>query len=164
MNNPFEKLIRPEKYTEKIDIKKIVAAPKLYKKGVEKYKEKILATEKIRPIVVLKHPHEDIYAVLDGHHRFFAFLELGFQSIEVAVMRSNKFLFDRTKEGWLQPTPMMTKYIQIPKIVLAKYVNDFIRDPRKPLKYTRHVLTKFKTKIVVLRKKKNKETSLQIIP
>lgn len=162
MKNPFAKIMHPEKYTEKIDIKKVVAAPKFYKKGVEKYKEKISAGEKVKPIVVLKHPHEDLYAVLDGHHRFYAFLELGFQDVEVAVMRSNKFLFNRTKEGWLQPTPRMTKYIHIPTKVLARYVNNFMKDPKKHLKSTRHVLIEFKSRIALLRKKKPKETELKV--
>ena len=157
MKNPFAKLVHPDKYVEKLDIKKVVAAAKFYRKGVDKYKEKILAGEKIRPIVVLKHPVEDLYAVLDGHHRFYAFLESGFQTVEVAVMKSNKFLFEKTKSGWLQPTPKMTKYIHIPTIVLARYVNNFVKSPKKLAKSTKSALTTFKTKISSLRKKKMKE-------
>lgn len=148
MIDPFEKLVQPEKHKEKIDMRKIVAAPKTYKKGVEKYKEWILAGKTVRPIVVLKHPDEDVYAVLDGHHRFYAFLELGFQDVDAAVIRSRtKFLFNRTKDGWLQPTPRMTKFIRTPAIVLAKYVNSFVRNPRKLLKSSRSVLSKFKPEV-----------------
>lgn len=162
MRNPFAKIMYPEKFVEKVDIKKVVAAAKFYRKGVDKYKEKISAGEPIKPIVVLKHPTEDIFAVLDGHHRFYAFLELGFQNIDVSVMKSNKFLFNRTKEGWLQPTPRMTKYIHIPSIVLAKYVNSFVKDPKKLTKSTRAALDNFKTRIASLRKKKPKETQLKV--
>jgi uncharacterized ParB-like nuclease family protein len=134
MINPFKKFLHPEKYKEKIEISKIVASPKLYKKGVEKYKEKILSGETIKPIVVLKHPHEDYYAVLDGHHRFYAYYELGSKELEVAVIRTRtKFLFNRTKDGWLQPTPRMTKFVHIPAIVLSKYINSFVKNPRKIL-------------------------------
>jgi len=153
MMNPFEKLIKPEKHAEKIEIKKIVAAPKLHKPGVEKYKEQILAGKTIKPIVVLKHPHEELYAVLDGHHRFYAFLELGAQTIDAAVMKSNKFLFNKTKDGWLQPTTAMTKYIRVPTIVFAKYINNFVRNP-KHLKFPKERLERFKSKISSLKSKK----------
>jgi len=162
MKNPFAKLVHPEKYVEKVDIKKVVAAPKFYKKGVEKYKEKISSGQTVKPIVVLKHPTEDLFAVLDGHHRFYAFLELGFQNIDVAVMRSNKFLFEKTKDGWLQPTPKMTKYIHIPTIVLSRYVNNFISNPKEKLKFTKAALAKVKTRISTLRKKKPKEVELKV--
>lgn len=153
MIKPFEKFINPEKHAEKIDIKKIVAAPKLYRPGVEKYKEKILAGKAIRPIVVFKHPHEDLYAVLDGHHRFYAFLELGAQTVDAAVMKSNKFLFNRAKDGWLQPTPAMTKYIRVPAITFAKYINNFVRNP-KHLKLSKKHLENLKSKISSLKNKK----------
>jgi len=152
MKNPFAQLLHPEKYKEKIEIKKIVAAPKFYRKGVDKYKEKILAGDSIKPIVVLKHPHEDLYAVLDGHHRFYAFYELGFQEIEAAVIKTNtKFLFNKTKEGWLQPTPKMTRYIHIPAIILGKYVNSFVKNPRKILA-ARPSLPKLKSPFTFLKK------------
>lgn len=155
MINPFQKLMHPEKFVEKIEIKKVVASTKAYRKGVEKYKEQISAGKPVRPIVLLKHPEQDFYAVLDGHHRFYAFCELGFQNVDAAVIRSKtKFLFDRTKEGWLQPTPRMTKFIRIPAINLAKYVNNFIKNPRKNLQSTRGVIAKLKSRISSLRKKK----------
>ena len=157
MKNPFEKLVHPEKHTEKVDIKKVVAAQKFYRKGVDKYKEKISAGGTVKPIVVLKHPEQDLYAVLDGHHRFYAFSELGFQEINVAVMRSNKFLFDKTKDGWLQPTPTMTRYVHIPSLVLATYVNSFISDPSKLIKSTRTALSSLRCKIPSFKKKKNCE-------
>jgi hypothetical protein len=154
MIKPFEKLLHPEKYAESIEIKKIVAAPKLHKDGVERYKKHILEGKSIKPIVVLKHPHEEVYAVLDGHHRFYAFLELGAQTIDAAVIRSNKFIFNKTKDGWLQPTPAMTKYIHVPVLVFAKYINEFIKKPKKHLKISKIDFEKFKYRISSLKKKK----------
>lgn len=162
MIDPFKKLMHPEKFVEKIDVKKICASPKIYKNGVDKYKEKILAGEAIRPIVVLKHPQEDLFAVLDGHHRFYAFSEIGAKDIEAAVIRSNKFLFDRTKEGWLQPTPRMTKFIRIPAMVFTRYVNNFVKNPKKVFQSSKSIIAKYKNGINLLkniRKKTEKKPS-----
>jgi hypothetical protein len=146
MINPFKKFTNPAKYSQKIDINKIVAAPKLHKKGVEKYKEIIQSGKSVRPLIVLKHPHQDLYAVLDGHHRFYAFLELGNTTVDAVVVRSNKALFGLTKKGYLQPTPRMTKYIHIPLLVFTKYVNNFVRHPVRLIKSTKSVVTKIKRK------------------
>lgn len=155
MIKPFEKLINPEKHAESIEIKKIVAAPKLHKDGVERYKKQILDGKMVKPIVVLKHPTEEAYAVLDGHHRFYALLELGATTVDAAVISSRtKFLFNRTKDGWLQPTPAMTKYIHVPVLVFARYINEFVKKPKKHLKISKTDFEKFKYKISSLKKKK----------
>lgn len=145
MVNPFKKFANPKKYAEKIDIKKVISVPKVYKKGVEKYKKIILSGKPVRPLIVLKHPTEDLYAVLDGHHRFYAYLELGFPTIEAVVLKSHKHLFDMTKRGLLQPTPRFTKFIRVPVLTLSRYVNKFIRTPFKLLKSTKRVISKIKS-------------------
>lgn len=146
MINPFTKFAHPYKYCVKVDVNKIVAAPKLHKKGVEKYKEIILSGKAVRPIILLKHPHQDLYAVLDGHHRFYAYLELGITTVDAVIVRSSKVLFGLTKKGYLQPTPRMTKYIHIPLLVFSRYVNKFIRQPVKLVKSTKSAVTKLKEK------------------
>lgn len=146
MINPFTKFAHPQKYSVKVDIKKIVAAPKLHKKGVEKYKEIIQSGKSVRPIILLKHPHQDLYAVLDGHHRFYAYLELGNMTVDAVVVRSSKALFGLTKKGYLQPTPRMTKYIHIPLLVFTKYVNKFVRQPVRLVRSTKSVVSKLKRK------------------
>jgi hypothetical protein len=40
------------------------------------YQKRIQNGEKIGPLIVVKHPNFDLYAVLDGHHRYYALLEL----------------------------------------------------------------------------------------
>jgi len=161
MINPFRKFTNPRKYSEKIDVKKIVAIPKLQKKGVERYKEIILSGKPVRPIIVLKHPEQDLYAVLDGHHRFYAYLELGFPTVEAVVVKSSKHLFDITKRGLLQPTPRMTKFIHIPVIIFSKYVNKFIRTPFKLLKSTKRVVSKIKFARLHVKKSEIKNISGQ---
>ncbi len=144
MINPFKKFTSPQKYAQKIDINKTVSVPKLHKKGVEKYKEIIQAGKPVRPIILLKHPKQDLYAVLDGHHRFYAFLELGNSSVEAVVVRSGVALFGLTKRGYLQPTPRMTKYIHIPLLVFTKYINSFVRHPVAQIKATRAVVSRIR--------------------
>jgi hypothetical protein len=142
MVNPFKKFANPKKYAEKIDIKKVISVPKVYRKGVERYKKIILSGKPVRPIILLKHPTEDLYAVLDGHHRFYAYLELGFPTVDAVVVKSHKHLFDMTEKGVLQPTPRMTKFIRVPVLIFSKYVNKFIKTPFKLLKSTERALSK----------------------
>ena len=163
MINPFEKLIYPEKHSQKIEIKNIVAAPKLHREGVDRYKKQILAGKNVKPIVVLKHPDREVYAVLDGHHRFYAFLELGYKRIDAAVIKSNKLLFNTAKDGWLQPTPEMTRFIHVPALAFKKYVNDFVKNPKKHIRYSKKSFVKLKSKISSLKKKgKMQEIKLKL--
>jgi len=122
---------------QKISIKKIVADPKVLRKGVERYIEKIKNNEPIKPLIVFKHPVEDLYAVLDGHHRFYALAETGAQEVDCLVIRSPlSFLFNGTKSGWFQPSPKVTKYLRMPMKVLVKYMKKFMKSPREMLKKT----------------------------
>jgi|GEM_PF-3480259 len=61
---------QPWKYVVRLPLEKLTADPKVSLQGVEFYKQKIVNGEKLRPIIVVKHPRKDAYAVLDGHHRF----------------------------------------------------------------------------------------------
>jgi hypothetical protein len=62
----------PEKYLVRLPIEKIVADTKVSPETIELYKQKIRNGEKIAPIIVVKHPKFEVYAVLDGHHRYYA--------------------------------------------------------------------------------------------
>ncbi len=62
----------PEKYLLRLPIEKIVADTKVDPEAIEMYKKKIQSGEKIAPLIVVKHPKFDVYAVLDGHHRYYA--------------------------------------------------------------------------------------------
>src|SRR5674476_1087626 len=67
----------PEKYLLRLPIEKIVADTKVDPEAIEMYKKKIKNGDKIAPLIVVKHPKFDVYAVLDGHHRYYALLEMG---------------------------------------------------------------------------------------
>lgn len=105
----------PEKYGRLLPIEKIVADTKVDPDGVKRYKEQLALGKQLRPIVVVKHPRKKVYAVVDGHHRFFAQVEYGTKEIECAVIDDfTGFMFKLTKDGWLQPHSRFTKHVRIP--------------------------------------------------
>ena len=69
--------INPEKYIVHLPADKIIADTKVSREGIERYRQKIEKNEKINPLRVVKHPQKDVYAVLDGHNRYFALVEMG---------------------------------------------------------------------------------------
>jgi hypothetical protein len=93
----------PEKYLIRLPIERLVADTKVSPEAVELYKQKIKNGEKIAPLIVVKHPKFDVYAVLDGHHRYYSYLEMGKKEVNCALagdFSSVIFFFDRT---WLLP-------------------------------------------------------------
>ena len=135
MENFIEKIINPEKFKESIPVSKIVAGDEVYRKGVEIYKRQIKNGKKTKPIVVIKHPKKDLYAVLDGHHRFYALREIGIKKIDCAVIKNPwEMVFNKTKHGLFQPSPAITKYIRVPYKKLTIFLNDFIKDSESLIK------------------------------
>jgi len=122
---------------QKIEIKNIIADPKVFRKGVERYKEKIVKNEKIKPLTVLKHPKKDMYAVLDGHHRFYAYMESDITEIECNVIKLPAFAFERIAQGWLQPNIFVTKNVRIPMKRFTGYIIQFGRYPERLMKLSR---------------------------
>ena len=115
MSVNIDVFLHPEKYSTPLPMDKIVADTKVDPDGVKRYKEMLVAGEQLRPIVVVKHPHKDLYSVVDGHHRFFAQLEHGMKNIDCAVIYDFMgFMFNLTKDGWLQPPPSVTKHVHAP--------------------------------------------------
>lgn len=125
----------PEKYAVELDISKIVADSKVHKEGVERYVSQIRNGAHILPIVVIKHPWKDEYAVLNGHHRFWAFKETGATKVRAAVVEDIVGIgFQMTKNGIFQPTPEFTKFIRIPAKHFQEYMMNFLKDPEKMLR------------------------------
>ncbi|MCK5402545.1 ParB N-terminal domain-containing protein, partial [Candidatus Bathyarchaeota archaeon] len=115
MSVNLDVFLHPEKYSTSLPMDKIVADTKVDPDGVKRYKEMLVIGEQLRPIVVVKHPHKDLYSVVDGHHRFFAYLEHGMKNINCAVVYDfTGFMFNLTKDGWLQPSPAITKHVHAP--------------------------------------------------
>lgn len=116
----------PRRYSVSLPLEKIVADSKVSREGVEIYKEKLKNNETIDPIIVVKHPHKSRYAVLDGHHRYYAFKELGKKEIDSAIAGDySNVIYYLTKKGYFQPS------------------NDFTKVMRRPVKQFHHNLKEF---------------------
>ena len=127
---------KPEKYLIRLPVEKIVADTKVSREGVERYKQKILNKEKVGPIIVIKHPNDELYAVLDGHHRYFAHLELDEKEIDCALAGDySSVVFYMTKHGYFQPNKEITEHVRAPAhqfhLDLEKFLSDFLKDPSK---------------------------------
>ena len=122
-------LINPRRYAKPISIEKIIADRKVSREGVEYYKKKIEANEPIDPIVVVKHPRLDVYAVLDGHHRYWACKELGRKTIDCAVAENySSVIFYLTEHGYLQPSADSTEHLRLPAKKMHENLKQFLED------------------------------------
>jgi hypothetical protein len=120
----------PEKFKTILPLDKIVADRKVVENGVSRYHEIIEKGHEPGPIIVLKHPNEDLYAVLDGHHRFWAMKEKGVKSVTSVVVDNYSNLgFELTKKGVFQPSPLFTKHVRIPLKRLTEYMRTFMENP-----------------------------------
>ena len=120
----------PEKYAVDIPIHEIVCDEKVDPNYVRYLDEKIDESSSMKPIVVVKHPRKDIYAVLDGHHRFWAMKSRGAKTIRAAVVDDYTGLgFELTRSGALQPPPEFTRYIRIPIKAFVKSIERFLNTP-----------------------------------
>jgi ParB-like nuclease domain len=126
----------PEKYLIRLPISKIVADTKVDPEAIEMYKKKIENGEKIAPLIVIKHPKFDLYAVVDGHHRYYALLESGKKKADCALAGDfSGVLFYMTEHGYFQPKPE-TKEENEKKIIhlhenVQDFLHNFLKDPNK---------------------------------
>jgi ParB-like nuclease domain len=126
----------PEKYLVRLPIEKLVADTKVDPEAIEMYKKKIQNGEKIGPLIVVKHPKFDVYAVLDGHHRYYALLELGKKKVDCALAGDfSSLMFYMTEHGYFQPKPE-TKEENQKKIIhlhenVQDFLHNFLKDPQK---------------------------------
>ena len=125
----------PNKYAQYIITKQIVADIKVDLDGVNRLINQIESGRELKAIVIVKHPKKDYYAVLDGHHRFWAQKALGYTTIKCAVVEDFFGLgFHMTKNGIFQPDPRFTRYVRIPLKRFYSYITEFIKDPENSLK------------------------------
>ena len=123
----------PERYLVRLPIEKIVADSKVVREGVEGYKERIRRGEKIGLIIVVKHPKLELYAVLDGHHRYYALLELGEKEIDCALAADfSSVIFYMTQHGYFQPAADFRKGLhdqthQFHEV--SEFLDSFSKDP-----------------------------------
>jgi hypothetical protein len=140
---------KPSKYLKQLPLEKIVADTKVYRQGVERYKEKIAKGEDIPPIIVVKHPTKDIYAVLDGHHRYYAYVELGKKEVECALAGDfSRVIFYMTQHGLFQPHSEITKHIRVPALRfnenVKQFLSDFSKDPYRIMDLMRNYIKRIR--------------------
>jgi hypothetical protein len=126
----------PEKYFMRLPMDKIVADTKVFPEAVEMYKRKIENGETIALVIVVKHPRYNVYAVLDGHHRYYAYLELGRKKIDCALAGDiSSVVFFITERGYLQPNPNAKELIKNPEIrfhdKIQEFLQAFLKEPIK---------------------------------
>ena len=116
----------PNKFAIDLPIDKIVSDENIDYEYVKKLAGKMDAS-KLTPIVVIKHPDKELYAVLDGHHRFKAARLRGLKKIKAAVVDDYVGLgFELTRQGVFQPSPEFTKYVRLPLKRFIEYMQNFL--------------------------------------
>ena len=119
-----------EKHSREIEVGRIVADEKVHEGGVGRYAESIKSGKDVKPIIVIKHPKKDEYAVLDGHHRFWAHKHAGAETVRCVVVEDYIGLgFHLTKNGYFQPSAEFTRYVRAPAKQLQDYLTRFLKDP-----------------------------------
>jgi len=112
-----------EQGVDDIAIGKLTISPKVSRKGVELYKDKLKAGVDLSPLIVIKHPREERYVVLDGNHKAHAHREMGSLEIKCVVYQDHiGLLYFLTEQGLLQPPAFVTEYVRMP---FKKLTNGF---------------------------------------
>ena len=95
---------------------------------------------------MVKHPEFDVYAVLDGHHRYYAYLETGRKEVECALAGDfSSVLFYLTEHGFFQPNLEIKGEMRKPVLQLHENIQDFLqnflKNPEKVKKAKRESLS-----------------------
>jgi hypothetical protein len=122
-------LVNPEKYAICLPIDNVIADAKVTADGVESYEKKIANKEQLKPIIVVKHPNKERYAVLDGHHRYYAVKNSYKKEINAAVVGDySRVIYYLTKNGYFQPSLQITKNLRSPILEVHNNIKDFLED------------------------------------
>src|SRR4030043_677086 len=116
----------PDKFAVDLPIDEIVCDENIDYEYVQKLAGEMDAS-KLKPIVVIKHPNKELYAVLDGHHRFKAARLKGLNKIKAAIIDDYVGLgFEVPRQGVFQPSPDFTKYVRLPLKRFIEYMQNFL--------------------------------------
>ena len=130
MTDLFRAYFDPNKHAREIPVDLIVSDNKVDEDYLDKMKNDIPDPTEMKAIVVIKHPKEEAYTVLDGHHRYRMHRDTGCDTIRAAVVDDYIGLgFALTKMGAFQPTPAFTKYIRVPLKRWMGQMELFLKDP-----------------------------------
>jgi hypothetical protein len=130
MTDLFRAYFHPAKHAQEIPVELVVSDEKVDEDHVARMGEGGLDPATMRPIVVIRHPKVEAYAVLDGHHRFSIVRKMGLGTVRAAVVDDYVGLgFFLTERGVFQPTPGFTKYVRIPLKRFVWWMTAFLKDP-----------------------------------
>jgi len=130
MTDLFRAYFDPEKHGQDIPVELIVSDEKVDEEHLARIGGAGLDPETMRPIVVIRHPKEEAYSVLDGHHRFRLIKDMECDTIRAAVVDDYVGLgFFLTKKGAFQPTPEFTKHVRLPIKRFIWWMTGFLKDP-----------------------------------
>jgi hypothetical protein len=116
----------PDKFAVDLPVDKIVCDENIDYEYVQKLAVE-MDVSKLTPIVVIKHPDKELYAVLDGHHRFKAARLKGLKKIKAAIVDDYVGLgFEFTRQGVFQPSPEFTRYVRLPLKRFIEYMQNFL--------------------------------------
>ncbi len=131
MTDLFRAYFQPERHAQDIPVGLVLSDEKVDKDHATRIGEGGFDPLAMRPIVVIKHPKVEAYAVLDGHHRFHIVQTMGSETIRAAVVDDYVGLgFYLTKKGVFQPTAEFTKYIRVPLKRFVWWMTAFLKDPK----------------------------------
>lgn len=132
MTDLFRAYFDPEKHAQEIPVTRVYTDEKVDAGHATRIGGSGLDPATMRPIVVIKHPSVEAYAVLDGHHRYHIVQCMGRETIRAAVVDDYVGLgFYLTKKGLFQPTPEFTKYVRVPLKRFVWWMTAFLKDPLK---------------------------------
>jgi hypothetical protein len=135
MTDLFRAYFDPEKHAQELPVDLIVSDEKVDEDHVARIGQGGMDPSTMRPIVVIKHPKEEVYSVLDGHHRFRLIRDMESDTIRAAVVDDYVGLgFFLTKKGVFQPTPEFTKYVRVPLKRFVFWTTEFLKNPMTLMK------------------------------
>jgi hypothetical protein len=93
----------PEKYLLRLPTRNVVADSKVSREIVNRYVKKIKDGKVLEPIIVFKHSKSDLFAVVDGHHRYQAYIECEKKEINCTLEGViPDIIFKIIRRGYLQ--------------------------------------------------------------
>jgi hypothetical protein len=131
----FRAYAMPDRYAKEVPLDRIVCDSKVDVDLVERMRDGIDDPATVKAIVLIKHPREEVYAVLDGHHRYHALMATGIKTIRAAVVDDYIGLgFKLTRKGVFQPSAEFTKFVRVPLKTFLAFMERFLREPNRILR------------------------------
>ena len=127
----------PEKYLIVVPIEKIIADSKFYPNIVDHYKQRIREKGYVLPVIVIKHSKDDLYVVVDGHHRYYANVQLGKKLLDCALLGIfPDSIFYLATHGFFQAKPVKSGHRKIMFRFTRHLFKLFLKQDIKTLPFT----------------------------